>query len=353
MGKHKLNGTDISVDQLLRHLWNKRKLVYKFILVFCVIGIVIALTSDVEYKASCKLLPESQESGIPNMGALGGLAGLAGIDLSSMSTSDALPPQLYPEIAQSLPFIIELMNDSIEFEQEGIYSNSLNYFKEISQNKLLSKLSLYLSSFFRELNDEKPHNFSYYRFSEKEWNAVEKFKERIHVDLSEQTGILTIEVKMPDPLASAQLTDLVEKRLTMMIIKYKTDNAVRNLTFIQNAYDTARLEFESLQYRLAHAIDRNKNITSSRAQIEVNRIENEYNLVFEVYKSLASQLEQAKVTLNERTPVFTVLEPVRIPEVKSEPRRLVILVISMVLGFILSLVIILGRLFILEPFYRD
>jgi hypothetical protein len=40
---------------------------------------------------------------------------------------------------------------------------------------------------------------------------------------------------------------------------------------------------------------RNRNVVTSLAQAESQRLQNEYNLAFEVYKGLATQLEQAKI----------------------------------------------------------
>jgi LPS O-antigen subunit length determinant protein (WzzB/FepE family) len=51
---------------------------------------------------------------------------------------------------------------------------------------------------------------------------------------------------------------------------------------------------------------------------------------------LATQLEQAKIKVKEETPVFTVLEPVKVPVDKSSPKRLLVLASSLIIGFIVG-----------------
>jgi LPS O-antigen subunit length determinant protein (WzzB/FepE family) len=51
---------------------------------------------------------------------------------------------------------------------------------------------------------------------------------------------------------------------------------------------------------------------------------------------LASQVEQAKLQVNKDTPVFTTIKPVTIPYEKSAPKRALIVITFLFLGFVLS-----------------
>ena len=48
---------------------------------------------------------------------------------------------------------------------------------------------------------------------------------------------------------------------------------------------------------------------------------NEYNLTYSVYSELAKQMEQAKIAVNETTPILTIVEPVVVPIERSKPKR--------------------------------
>jgi uncharacterized protein involved in exopolysaccharide biosynthesis len=79
------------------------------------------------------------------------------------------------------------------------------------------------------------------------------------------------------------------------------------------------------------------------AQTEMERLSNNYNLAYNIYSELAKQLEQARIQVKEDTPVFTIIEPVSVPLVRSKPKRPMILIIWLFLGGIAGAGIIFGR----------
>jgi LPS O-antigen subunit length determinant protein (WzzB/FepE family) len=64
---------EIDLIEVAKTIWAGRKLILKVTAVFLVIGLVIAFGSKVEYEASCKLMPETQEGMKSNLGGLGSL----------------------------------------------------------------------------------------------------------------------------------------------------------------------------------------------------------------------------------------------------------------------------------------
>jgi LPS O-antigen subunit length determinant protein (WzzB/FepE family) len=62
-------------------------------------------------------------------------------------------------------------------------------------------------------------------------------------------------------------------------------------------------------------------------------------------QQLASQVEQAKLQVNKDTPVFTTIKPVTIPFERSAPKRSLIVITFLFLGFVLSC----GYVLVKEP----
>ena len=108
------------------------------------------------------------------------------------------------------------------------------------------------------------------------------------------------------------------------------------MDFLSASLKKAKARYEYTQHQLALAVDSNKNINSSMVTNELDRLRNENDIAFSLYKGLATQVGQAEIKLNESIPVFTVLEPVRIPEDKSEPKRLFIVIGFCFMGLVLS-----------------
>lgn len=344
---------EIDLIEVAKTIWAGRKLILKVTGVFFIIGLIIAFGSKVEYEASCKLMPENQEGMKSNLGGLGSLAGLAGINLD-MGGTGALTPELYPQIAQSVPFIMKVWNEPIEFEKQDTTVSSYIYFKEIDNPSILGLIFKYtvglpfqIKAWLTKSNDEqisKKNKDQIIRLSKEDTELLEKYRERISVDVDTKTGILTLTTEMPDAVASAELAQLSIDQLTKYVTDYKVSKAKENYNFVQARYNEAKIAFEKSQEALALFNDRNRNVVTALAQAESQRLQNEYNLAFEVYKGLATQLEQAKIKVKEETPIFTVLEPVKVPVEKSSPKKLIILTASIFLGFFMSIGLIFGHL---------
>ncbi|MEP0986285.1 Wzz/FepE/Etk N-terminal domain-containing protein [Ekhidna sp.] len=341
--KNIVNEDEIDLIELAKLIWSKRIFILKVTGLFILLGLVIAFTSKVEFKASCKLLPESQEVSA-DLGGLGGLAGLAGFDLSGIGASGILSPELYPEIVHSVPFLNRMVSTPIYFESIDTTITSFDYFKDIDSPSLLGWMAEYtiglpvkVKKMLFDSDQLIRQDYNLIRFSKKDWEIIEKYKNRLSVSVDSKTGTINISAEMPDPVAAAQVTDLLVKELTQRVTNYRLEKSVINLQFVQERFFEVKEEYSKKQKELARYTDRNRNITNSIIQTEYERLQNELNIAFEVYKGLATQLEQAKIKVKEETPVFTVLEPVRVPEDKSKPKRGIILIGFCIAGLFISI----------------
>jgi uncharacterized protein involved in exopolysaccharide biosynthesis len=346
---------EIDLIEVAKTIWAARKLILKVTAVFLVIGLVIAFGSKVEYEASCKLMPETQEGMKSNLGGLGSLAGLAGINLD-MGTTGALRPDLYPQIAQSVPFIMKVWEEPIQFEKQDTTVSSYTYFKDIDKPSLIGLIFKYtiwlpfqVKAWLTSSGDQSEQGErkgQIIRLNKEDTELLEKYRDRISVDVDTKTGILTLTSEMPDAVAAAEIAQLSIDLLTNYVTDYKVSKAKENLDFIREQYDEAKLEFEKTQESLAIFNDRNRNVVTALAQAESQRLQNEYNLAFEVYKGLATQLEQAKIKVKEETPVFTVLEPVKVPVIRKSPKRMITLIVTILVGFSVSVLYIFLNIFL-------
>jgi hypothetical protein len=280
------------------------------------------------------------------MRGLGGLAGLAGINLG-MDQKNILSPELYPEISQSLPYLLKVVNEPIYFNQSDTTVSPYTYFKEISKPTYLSYIFQYtiglpalikskLSKKDQQIKTSGTTQGRLLWLSKDDNKFLKKFKDRIAVSVEEKTGIISISCRMPDAHASAELTDNCVSILSKFIVDYKIGQYQENLEFIQERYKEAERNYHKSQNELAIFTDQNRNVITSLANVEMQRLQNEFNVAFDVYKGLASQLEEARIRVKENTPVFTELEPIKIPIEKSAPQRKIILIMFFMTGLFLG-----------------
>ncbi|XOV92294.1 MAG: Wzz/FepE/Etk N-terminal domain-containing protein [Bacteroidota bacterium] len=334
---------EIDLLELAKVIWSKRRFILKVTGIFVVLGLIIAFTSKDEYQASCKLMPESQEGMKGNLGGLGGLAGLAGIDLG-LGVEGSLTPDLYPEIVKSVPFQLDLIHTPVYFESQDSIMSSYAYLTKYDGQSLLNFIAEYTLGLPRKIKNlltpiKKKNTFNsdnLIELTKDEWEFLEEYKDRINLVVNNQNGVIEVTVELPDPYAAAVVTSILVENLTDQITKYKIEKAKINLDFIIERYNEAKTEYELKQNRVAQFADKNQNLTSSMIQTEYQRLQNDMNIAFEVYKGLRTQLEQAKIAVKEETPVFTILEPVRVPVEKTSPKTVLIFFLSFIIGIIAS-----------------
>ena len=126
---------EIDLVALFLNMWEGRKLILKVTAAVLALGLLIALTSPVRYSAGVKMIPESNKS--MNLGSLGGLAAQFGLSAASLSTEGgAIPPDYYPEIVQSVPYLKLLMYQPFNFGGEDSISLYDYYHQEMNASLL-------------------------------------------------------------------------------------------------------------------------------------------------------------------------------------------------------------------------
>ena len=252
---------------------------------------------------------------------------MAGIDLGSSSTGGDIPPQLYPKIVSSIPFHLEILGTVINWENgNGRYGDYLH--KDIDDSSSLDIINL------NSLGIE-PDGKDVWNISELVHSLIEKSKSNIKIETN-RDGYVKISVNDKEPHVAAQIAKAAEQALQQRIIDYKIASTELLYEFTRNQWLQKRAEFYGIQDSLARFSDKNQNITSSYAQNERKRLETRYDILNSVYSELWSQKEQTALQLKRDTPIFTIIDPVIVPNRKSSPQRFAIVLLISSLAFVFS-----------------
>lgn len=273
---------------------------------------------------------------------------MGGVDLSQ-AQQGMIPPMIYPRIVNSLSFQMELMEKEIRFADYGVtttipdfYEN--HYSPSLTQwvGKLTIGLPFTVLGWIRGDGEESsievddPFEAEFIQISKKELELINSIRDRISVNLDEETGLLTSRVSLHDARASAELNRHLIELLKEYVTQYRIEKAQQDLEFVEEQHANSRERFQDRQIALADFRDANISLATARAQTELERLQDEKNLAFNLYNSLAQQLEEARLRLQEQKPVFSVVQAVNVPSDKSRPRRGLILIIFTVLGIIIG-----------------
>ena len=353
---------EIDLVELARHIWDERFFIAKVTGVFVIIGLLVALLSPKEYQTGATLMPELQSSQSTANNLLqqyGGLLGMSGGNLDA-GQQGMIPPTLYPQIVQSLPFQLELLNKRVHFAEFDTTTTVYTFFDEVYTPSVFSYIMAYtvglpgkiigLIKGEEETDQPLPQGFatdSVVSVTKGQMEVIDNMRERVTVSLNEETGVINLMVEMPDPNAAAQVGKTSIALLKEYMTNYRTRKAKEDLEQAQQQLEEVRQRFEEAQNRLAEFRDSNVNLATAKAQTREQRLQSEYDLAFNVYNSLSQQVEQAKLKVQEQTPVVSILQPVQVP-LEDTTSGLLILILITLLGFLLSLVWILLSSFMLD-----
>lgn len=325
---------EIDLIDLLKTVFLARRFVIKTTIFFAVFGVVLALISPVKYIASSTFVPQLSEG--PTNSSLGGLASLAGINLSAImgSQPQEIPPSLYPQIAESIPYRLALL-------EVKVGSNDTSFRDYIFDQNILPLLKKHTIDppgllLNKKANNNESSDSSLFQVTEEDRDLFEFVAQVLSIEVDEQEGLVSISVELADRMVAAQLAQAATDLLQSNIIAFKSQSARNNLDFIERQYESKRLEFEEIQDSIAIFKDQNLNITSSLYQNQLSRLESQFTVTSSVFQELAGQVEQAKIQVNKDTPIFTIIEPVSVPLERSKPKRAMMVIIWAFLGGVFS-----------------
>lgn len=349
---------EIDLLELAKTIWKGRSTIIKITVVFIFFGIFWALFSAEEFQSEAILMPEVQQAEggagqlLKRFGGAFGLGGVGGGDVPQ----GTIPPMIYPGIVNSLSFQLELMEKELYFRDYDITTTWPDFLDNHYNPGLASYVSDYtvklpitiiggLSNLFSSKDtmnaNDDTFESDYISINSEQQILIEDLRSRISVNQDQETGLLTTSVKLQDARAAAELNRYLIELLKEYVTDYRVEKARQTLEFTEQQRSEAELRFERTQLALAEFIDANRNINTARLQTELERLQDEKNLAFDIYNSLSQRYEEARISLQEQTPIFKVVQAVSVPSKHSEPNRPITVIVFTLLGGILAVGIVL------------
>jgi uncharacterized protein involved in exopolysaccharide biosynthesis len=319
----------IDFKALFKVLWKEKWLILVITTLFTLGGAWFAFSLREEFVSEGKLLPEVSAGSGSSLGGLANLVGIGGFELGLKNNTDAIRPDLYPDVIYSTPFFLRLLEqnfltkngDSLLFEQyyHLAVEDSIEY-KESQLQTFKAKPEGVI--IINSLTEER----------------IKDLRTRVTANIDKKSGVISISAKMPDPVVAAQIASYGMHYLTNYVSDYRTEKIKQEVDFLGRKVANARGEFYRDQAKKATYSDQFSapTIRLQSADIQRERLEADYKMSASVYNELLKKYEEVKIRLQQETPVFQVLNSPVVPNLKSEPKKVIIIFGYTVLGFILS-----------------
>lgn len=317
---------EFDIKTLLKTIIASRRMLIINCAVAFVLGVVISISIPKQYSSSCILASESQSE---NLGGLGSLASMAGIDISN--NADAIGPQLYPNVVSSRSFLVNLLYTQVETTD----GERMTYL-EFLRNKVkypwwingINTVKRWFNS--DDIVAQKSLRIDPERMTRKEELLIESVKGVVTCNINELDYTIHMTAKAQDPLVAKMLVDAVMSNLQDFIIEYRTSKVRVDVEYYRKIEDETAKKYIDAQKAYAAYCDSHQGVLLQAYQTELEQLENEYQTQLAAYTQVRQQVQMAEAKVQEKTPVFTIVEKSTVPTRHSSPKKM-LLTLAMVM----------------------
>ena len=290
---------------------------YKFIILFTVIvsfttGFYVSYISPIVYKTTLTILPVSSEN---NNQSIGGIASQFGLNINSGSNNLA-SVQLIPDLILSRSLLSSLLKREVSFTNK--------------QNKI-TLLYHYFGTF-----DDVKSNHEFYMAK-----GVSKLRGAIFVKKRKSNDMVDITVSASDAKTVVDIGLGVVEELDKIQKQISLSRAREKLKYISERLLNVQEDLKVLEEQLKEFREKNRNISGSPSlQLAENRIIREVASVSSIYNTLKGQYEITRIEETGSSKLIQIIDKPSKPIYRSSPRRTKSVVLSIIIGFSFSIVIV-------------
>lgn len=335
---------ELNLRIVVTTLWASRKQFLKILGITFVVASLIIISVPRYYRCEIQLAPEWSSGGA--MSGLSSLASSFGFDLADNMTSDAISPELYPDLMMSKEFqtgLFDIRVKSIDGEIDTTYYAYLDKYQKkawweypkewvgflfkiiLPQEPDLPASAVEAKGTVKEVNP--------FALNRRQTNIAKKIEDKVRCHVDTKTYVITISVEDQDKLICATMAEEVRKRLQAFITRYRTNKARIDVEFYEQITFEAKEEYDEATRAYSSFSDANNDIVLQVYRSKLADLENNMQIKFNTYSTMMTQLQAAKARVQENTPAFTILQGATIPLNPAGPKRMLFVLGIMFLVF--------------------
>ena len=305
------------------------KFIYFSIFITTSLLILYLFITPILYSSHVSIYHISEDSSMGTSSILKGLVNTMGIN-SMVNTNDFY---YVPDIIESRRLKKNIINKVWNSEIHGKNINLISYW-EIDQDRNNFFFNWINSIFNKNNKNEKE------KYIEK---AMEKLEKRIIFEELD-SGLLEVKVLMEEPQIAADIANYIALFIENYIGTDITSKSTKYRQFIEERKEIAKKDLIESEEKLT--LFRKKNpiaLDTPDLQLARLRLLRDLDLNQEIYMTILTQYEIAKMEELKDKPIINILDEADPAVEKHSPKRFKLLLVSTLLGFIIGLLYIYTR----------
>lgn len=333
------------VNVVLRHRWK----VLGTSVLLAVVAFAVAVIPAPRYTSDAAFIPQAG-TGSGQLSRLSGVASQFGINVPTGEAGQS--PQFYADLLTSRHLLEEAV--TAEYRPEGSQpvagdstaqqtavqqkgdgggdNPEMNGRADVELDSAASLLELY--------EIEAPTR------AKAVATAASRLKDAVAVSTNPETGVVRVSVTTPWPAVSKQVVDRLIELVNRFNNRVRQSQASAQAKFVAERLQEVERDLRAAEDSLENFLDRNARWQQSATlRFRHDRLQRRVDLKQQVYTSLASRYEEARIDEVRSTPVVTTITKAQVP-VDPDPSRLRLKVIlGLMLGGMVGVVWAFGSEF--------
>ena len=306
MGQKNIDEVDnkISIDymQVLSILWSSRKFIGIITGIVTALAIIISLILPESFKSTAILLPDTDKSKLGSLGGISDLAAIAGVNVGG----EASLVKLYPTIIKSESVLKAVIYAKYRTKEHSDSVNLIQYWK------------------IKDKNPERDYE-----------SALLFLRNELEVAMDIKTSVLTMSIETNEPQLSADILNTIIHVLDNFIRTQRNTNATEQRKWIEARLVEVEADLSKSENILKEFREKNRLVSGSpQLLLDQERLIREVQINATMYTELKKQYELVKIEEIRTTPIINVMDYARAAAKKERPKRLIIILVSMVLACI-------------------
>lgn len=174
-------------------------------------------------------------------------------------------------------------------------------------------------------------SFPILKLTNSERKAIRAVSGRISATYDRRTGIVAISASMPEADLAPKVVKLVLETLHEEASAYKTAKGRLYLDFLESQQARQKQHLEEARQKLINFKGAKNQPLNKRMELQSS-----YETNLDQYNTLTRQLQRMKLNIQEQLPTFRILDDITAPGTQIQPKRKLIVLLSIVLGFFVA-----------------
>ena len=315
-----------------RYFKSKWPAILVITLIFSLMGLAYSFYKKKTYTATCTFVLDEETKGGGMLSQYAGLASMAGINFNN--TSGMFQGDNIIELYKSRSMIEKALLQRVTLEGK----DQLLIDRYVAYNQLKDK--------WRKKDNIYDINFAGdpEKFSRKQDSLISDIVDHFNKKLlnvykpDKKLNIIYVDFASHDELFAKEFTDQLVSTVNNFYIKTITQKAAQNVQILQRQADSVRSILNSSISGVAYASDAapNANPLLSSLRVPSQRKQVDVQAGSAVYSAIVQNLELAKISLRQATPLIQVIDKPVLPLPDNEVGKGAALALGGLIGFIVS-----------------